>query len=67
MQGDDVKFRAATQASGNKPADRASSGLASHVTSLEMACCSITVCAADVAMLELWDAPAHTATLRWGM
>jgi phosphoenolpyruvate---glycerone phosphotransferase subunit DhaK len=39
----------------------------SYVTSLEMAGCSITVCAADVAMLALWDTPVHTATLRWGM
>jgi phosphoenolpyruvate---glycerone phosphotransferase subunit DhaK len=39
----------------------------SYVTSLEMAGCSITVCAADVAMLELWDTPVHTAALRWGL
>ncbi len=36
------------------------------VTSLEMAGCSITVTAVDDAMLELWDAPVHTAALRWG-
>ncbi|MBL8328381.1 MAG: dihydroxyacetone kinase subunit DhaK [Rubrivivax sp.] len=39
----------------------------SYVTSLEMAGCSITVCAADASMLELWDSPVHTAALRWGM
>ncbi len=39
----------------------------SYVTSLEMAGCSITLCAADSAMLALWDAPVHTAGLRWGM
>ena len=39
----------------------------SYVTSLEMAGCSLTVCAADASMLELWDAPVHTAALRWGM
>jgi dihydroxyacetone kinase-like protein len=39
----------------------------SYVTSLEMAGCSITVCAADAGMLALWDAPVHTAALRWGM
>jgi len=38
----------------------------SYVTSLEMAGCSITVTAADDAMLALWDAPVHTAALRWG-
>ena len=39
----------------------------SYVTSLEMAGCSITVTAVDAPMLELWDAPVHTAALRWGM
>lgn len=39
----------------------------SYVTSLEMAGCSITVCAVDAPMLALWDAPLHTAALRWGM
>lgn len=36
------------------------------VTSLEMAGCSITVSALDPAALALWDAPVHTAALRWG-
>ena len=36
------------------------------VTSLEMAGCSITVSAVDPALLSLWDAPVHTAALRWG-
>jgi len=39
----------------------------SYVTSLEMAGCSITVSAVDASMLSLWDAPLHTASLRWGM
>jgi dihydroxyacetone kinase-like protein len=39
----------------------------SYVTSLDMAGCSITVTMADDEMLELWDAPAHTPALRWGM
>jgi phosphoenolpyruvate---glycerone phosphotransferase subunit DhaK len=38
-----------------------------YVTSLEMAGCSITVCAVDAPTLALWDAPVHTAALRWGM
>ena len=37
------------------------------VTSLEMAGCSITVSAVDTDQLALWDAPVHTAALRWGM
>jgi dihydroxyacetone kinase-like protein len=39
----------------------------SYVTSLEMAGCSITVSAVDAELLALWDAPVHTAALRWGM
>jgi dihydroxyacetone kinase-like protein len=39
----------------------------SYVTSLEMAGCSITVTAADADLLALWDAPVHTAALRWGL
>ena len=38
----------------------------SYVTSLEMAGCSITVCALDEPMLALWDAPVRTAALAWG-
>lgn len=37
----------------------------SYVTSLEMAGCSITMTLADKEMLALWDAPVHTAALRW--
>jgi dihydroxyacetone kinase-like protein len=36
------------------------------VTSLEMAGCSITVSALDADAMALWDAPVHTAALRWG-
>jgi dihydroxyacetone kinase-like protein len=39
----------------------------SYVTSLEMAGCSVTVSALDTEQLALWDAPVHTAALRWGM
>jgi len=37
----------------------------SYVTSLEMAGCSLTVTVLDDAMRALWDAPVHTAALRW--
>ena len=39
----------------------------SYVTSLEMAGCSVSVTIVDQEMLRLWDAPVHTAALRWGM
>ncbi len=38
-----------------------------YVTSLDMAGCSITVTRLDGEMLRLWDAPVHTAGLRWGL
>ena len=37
-----------------------------YVTSLEMAGCSITVSLLDDNTAKLWDAPVHTAALRWG-
>jgi dihydroxyacetone kinase-like protein len=39
----------------------------SYITSLEMAGCSITLLKLDDEMLRLWDAPVHTAALRWGV
>ncbi|TPI42569.1 dihydroxyacetone kinase subunit DhaK [Mesorhizobium sp. B3-1-9] len=39
----------------------------SYVTSLDMAGCSITLTMLDDETSALWDAPVHTATLRWGM
>ena len=38
-----------------------------YVTSLEMAGCSVTLARLDDEMIRLWDAPVHTAALRWGM
>ena len=38
----------------------------SYVTSLDMAGCSITVTALGDDLVSLWDAPVHTAALRWG-
>jgi phosphoenolpyruvate---glycerone phosphotransferase subunit DhaK len=37
------------------------------VTSLDMAGCSVTVSMLDEEMKRLWDAPVHTAALRWEM
>jgi dihydroxyacetone kinase-like protein len=36
-----------------------------YITSLDMAGCTITVLRLDSEMLELWDAPVCTPTLRW--
>jgi len=37
-----------------------------YTTSLDMAGCSITVTLLDDELIKLWDAPVHTANLRWG-
>ncbi len=39
----------------------------SYVTSLDMAGCSITITMLDDEIARHWDAPVHTAALRWGM
>jgi phosphoenolpyruvate---glycerone phosphotransferase subunit DhaK len=39
----------------------------SYVTSLEMAGCSVTVSILDDELTRLWDAPVHTAALRWAI
>jgi phosphoenolpyruvate---glycerone phosphotransferase subunit DhaK len=38
----------------------------SYITSLEMAGASLTLLQLDDQLTELWDAPVHTAALRWG-
>ena len=37
-----------------------------YVTSLDMAGCSVTLTLLDDELVRLWDAPVHTAALRWG-
>jgi dihydroxyacetone kinase-like protein len=39
----------------------------SYITSLEMAGSSVTLLRLDDETLGLWDAPVHTAALRWGL
>jgi dihydroxyacetone kinase-like protein len=38
-----------------------------YITSLEMAGASLTVLELDASTTALWDAPVHTAALRWGV
>ncbi|SER38656.1 dihydroxyacetone kinase subunit DhaK [Actinokineospora terrae] len=38
-----------------------------YVTSLDMQGISLTLLRLDPALTDLWDAPVHTAALRWGM
>ena len=44
----------------------ARSMVGNYCTSLEMQGCSITLTRLDDEMIRLWDAPVHTAALRWG-
>ena len=46
--------------------DLARSLVGSYVTSLEMQGVSITLLQVDDELLGLYDAPVHTAALRWG-
>ncbi len=39
--------------------------IGNYVTSLEMAGCSFTISLVDDELLRWWDAPVHTAALRW--
>src|ERR1700730_11912511 len=41
--------------------------IGSYITSLEMAGCSITLLRLDDELTRYWDAPVHTAALRWGV
>jgi len=41
--------------------------IGAYITSLEMQGCSITLLKLDDEMLQLWDAPVKTPSLRWGI
>jgi phosphoenolpyruvate---glycerone phosphotransferase subunit DhaK len=41
--------------------------IGNYITSLEMAGCSVTLLRASEEWISLWDAPVHTAGLRWGI
>jgi dihydroxyacetone kinase-like protein len=53
----------ALRAAGVEPVRRL---VGSYITSLEMAGASLTLLALDDELTSLWDAPVHTAALRWG-
>ncbi|MCU1431336.1 MAG: dihydroxyacetone kinase subunit DhaK, partial [Actinotalea sp.] len=60
-----VVYRRARQLVEARGAQVARSLVGSYVTSLEMQGASITVLRLDAELTELWDAPVHTAALRW--
>jgi len=61
-----VMFDAAARRLGADGFTIARSLVGNFVTSLEMAGCSITLARLEDDLLRLWDAPVHTAALRWG-
>ncbi|MGE0237257.1 MAG: dihydroxyacetone kinase subunit DhaK [Parvibaculaceae bacterium] len=62
-----LMYHAAAAALGKHGVRIARSLVGSYVTSLDMAGCSLTVTALDDEITRHWDAPVHTAALRWGM
>jgi dihydroxyacetone kinase-like protein len=60
-----VMYDAARRQLATKGLKVARSLIGNYCTSLEMAGCSLTVTALDAELTKLWDAPVHTAALRW--
>src|SRR5690606_10836853 len=61
-----IVFRRAAEVLAERGIDLARSLVGSYVTSLEMQGVSITLLKVDDELLDLYDAPVHTAALRWG-
>jgi dihydroxyacetone kinase-like protein len=62
-----IVYRRAAQILAERGAKVERSLVGNYVTSLEMQGCSISVLRLDDELTTLWDAPVHTAALRWGM
>jgi dihydroxyacetone kinase-like protein len=61
-----LMYHAAAQRCRERGLQVARSLVGNYTTSLEMAGCSLTLTRLDDEMIGLWDAPVHTAGLRWG-
>ena len=61
-----IVYRRAVQVLKDKGASVERSLVGNYITALEMQGCSISVLRLDDELTELWDAPVHTAALRWG-
>lgn len=60
-----IVFRHAQQVLASRGITVTRSLVGNYVTSLDMQGASITVARMDDELLELWDAPVHTAAIRW--
>lgn len=61
-----IVYRRAAQVLTERGATVERSLVGNYVTSLEMQGCSVSVLRLDDELTRLWDAPVHTAALRWG-
>lgn len=62
-----IVYRRAAQVLAERGALVERSLVGNYVTSLEMQGCSVSVLRLDDELVRLWDAPVHTAALRWGV
>jgi dihydroxyacetone kinase-like protein len=60
-----LMYRAAHRQCAARGLEVARSLVGNYTTSLEMAGCSLTLTRLDDELTRLWDAPVHTAALRW--
>ena len=61
-----VVMRRVDQVLAERGLERVRTLVGNHITSLEMAGCSITLLRMDEELVRLWDAPVRTPGLRWG-
>ena len=62
-----IMFRAVYHLLEGRGITVARSLVGNYITSLEMAGTSVSLLRLDDQMIDLWDAPVHTAALRWGV
>ena len=60
-----LMYEAARKQCAARGLEIARSLVGNYTTSLEMAGCSLTLARLDDELIRLWDAPVHTAALRW--
>lgn len=62
-----IVYRRAAEVLAGRGATVERSLVGNYITALDMQGCSISVLRLDDELTDLWDAPVHTAALRWGV